>query len=165
MGGRGVSSGQGSSEDAPELELEEGSLAAHLVGKLRSYQNQPKLPAQRKTLPGAQPGDVWLRRLQTELAPQGITVKKHPKGYRLGGKQKETKEFYPDFDLSRIPNQLDDNALGLEIMGSKGLQRMIVETTKENPITVLENLWASWKAGKGKRTLQSGSRVHPLCRF
>jgi hypothetical protein len=150
MGGRGPSSQNNPNEDEPEIELEEGSYAAHLVGKLQIYQSQPQLQHQSKIRRGAQPGDVWLRRLRAELASQGITVKKHPKGYKLGGNQKELKEFYPGFDLSKIPNQLDDNALGLEIMRSKGLQRMIVETTKEKPITVLEDLWASWQGGRAK---------------
>ena len=165
MGGRGSKSNGGGSQEAnenlPELEpdslaqklwegVEQAAEAKEVVGKPRK-KTGPKPGSTRSG--GAGRGGIWLKRLAQNLGV-GVEMRQVSGGYRISGPEGETEiKFYPGFSLAQLPTDVT-HELGLEIVQSRGLQRVLMEYADNKPITIIKRLWSKWQRG-----LETG-RIH-----
>ncbi len=155
MGGRGGKSSGGSSQEAneplPELELDslaqkiwEGvEQAAGIIEKPRKKPG-PKPGTTRQG--GAGKGQIWLKRL-AQSQGEGVEVRPVKGGYQVSDREGEVEiKYYPGFTLAQLPTDLA-HELGLEIVQSRGLQRLLVEYSADKPITIIKRLWSKWQRG------------------
>jgi hypothetical protein len=98
-------------------------------------------------------GRVGLDRLEEEAQAQGQTLEILPTGFKLKTDDLEREvTFYAGFEPKKLPAGLD-KPLGLEILKSPGLQRVLVEETKA--LTILKRLWRKWQQGQDADRLKS----------
>jgi hypothetical protein len=98
-------------------------------------------------------GRVGLDRLEEEAQAQGQTLEILPTGFKLKTDELESEvSFYPGFEVMELPAKLD-KSLGLEILKSPGLQRVILEETEA--LTILKRLWRKWQQGQDADRLKS----------
>ncbi len=155
MGGRGGKSSGGSSQEANETlpELEPDSLAQKIwegveqaAGIIEKPRKKPGPKPGTTRQGGAGKGQIWLKRL-AQSQGEGVEVRPVTGGYRVSDREGEVEiKFYPGFTLEQLPTDVT-HALGLEIVQSRGLQRMLVEYSAEKPITIIKRLWSKWQRG------------------
>lgn len=98
-------------------------------------------------------GAVWEARLAEDVQAQGLVVEKLADGFRLvdpDGGASEVR-FYTGFKPNLIEYRTKPT-LGVEIMQSPGLQRVMVEETNAN--TILKRLWTKWERGQEQARLK-----------